>query len=138
MLKALLAQHGGGRGRGTEGKFALVMDEAVIVPHGAGEDGKAEMSAVGRQVGMIRGDDRNIQKARRRQSRRTQYHRVDEMHNIRPELLQAANKKRAKEIEFEFWIKWQGNACCPYDFGSGILLYAACRAKQNGLVFALL
>src|SRR5260370_40638665 len=33
-LEAALAQHGSSRGRGTEGKRTLVMDETVIRPHG--------------------------------------------------------------------------------------------------------
>ncbi len=110
VLKALFFQHPGSRRRRTKGKRTLAVDEAIVCPHGSGEDGNAEVSAVSGHVGMIGRDDRFIEETRSRQARRSKHHGVDQVYDIGLKLVQATYEKRPEEVKFEFRVERQGKA----------------------------
>src|SRR5712692_6005330 len=95
-LKTLFAQDGSRGWRGTEGEGALVMDEAVVRPHGPGKDGEAEMPAIRRKVGVIGGDNRQVEETSRRQSRRAKHNGIDKVDDVRVKFVQTADKQGTK------------------------------------------
>ena len=81
------------------------MDEAIVHPHRLREERETEVTAVGRQVCVIRGDQRFIQETCSYQSRRPEDDRVHQVDNIGSKLFETTYKKWAKEVKFEFWVK---------------------------------
>jgi hypothetical protein len=56
------------------------------------------------------------------------------MNNIWMEIAQTTQKKRAEEINFEFWVEWQGNTRSTNNLSSCIVFHPTVRAEQECLV----
>src|SRR5260370_30487242 len=122
----------------AESEGALVMNEAIVLPHWLREERKTKVTTVGSQVGMIRGNKRYIQNPCCYQPCWTKDHRVYQVDNIRRKSLETTYKERTKEVHPQFWIKRKRYSSSADDFGASIHLYTTLWAQKQALMSASL
>ncbi len=89
------------------------------------------MLTIGRQVRVIRRNQRFTEHTRRRQSRRSQHHRVNQVDYIWLKLIETPQEEWAKKVKSQFRIKGQWHARCAYNLRSRVLSHATFRTQQQ-------
>ncbi len=108
----------------------MMVNKANIRPHRPGQKRKAKVPTVCSQVGVVGRDEWFMQKLPCSQPGGSKNDGVDQVNNVGIKLIEAANKKGTKEVEFEFWIEWKRQTRRTNHLRTGIVIYATFRAEQ--------